>query len=1029
MIQNDMIEVFKALPTPIVVLMAEFPKFTIIEANDAYQSFVGKDLHTLVGKGFFEVSDDMPSERKELWAGLLKKVMEDGGKNQTPALRLLNVPGSRSHGPEGQFVFTHTPIFNEAGDVRLIIGSVEEVAAGVSLQEHKVAFSNEQFLYETQRIARVGGWDADLVRNMITWSDMVKEIYEVEPDYQPEMEFSENFYKPGIHRDHFISAIQEAVAKGTLIDLETVIVTAKGKERWIRITGQAVFTDGICTRIYGAIQDIHDQKMVEEELIESHNKFESLVQTIDGIVWEADAVTFQIRFVSDQIRNILGYDPGQWLNDAEFWKEHIHPEDRERVPAICQRQTLENRTQVLVYRMIRADGAIVWIRDFISVIRENGKAALLRGLMLDITETKRLEDMEHLEKTILERNSSGRSNLVNLLNDYLLGIERIFPQMKSAIFGIKNNRLQKWASPSLPESYTSSIENVEIGELQGSCGSAAYRKERVVVSDIAGDFRWVKYRETALRHGLRACWSHPIVILDGQAVATFAVYYDKIKSPDEEEIKVIDRAAAILTVILENRHIADMASETTMLMTQGQELARFGNWQWDVETNMVTWSDTLYTIYGLSKKSFSPSLAGYLSKVHPDDRERVSNGIRQALELKGDFEFEERIIHSSGEERHLKTWGKTKTDDKGQLVKMIGACLDITDSKKIQKELLASEARLRSLVDSQTIYVIRTDLAGNYTYYNNKFNEEFGWFYGGLNFIGVNCMQIVRQYEKRKVVETVAECLANPGVVCPLEVDHISPGFEQKSAYWHFIALTDQNGFATEIQCIGIDVSERKQAVEALKKSNERYELLNKATDDAVYDWDMIRDHIHWGDGFSRMFGFETDGEQYPLERWAQHVHPADRGAIEEGLLKHLDDPRMTRWTGKYRFLKADDTYSFIEETGYIRRNRAGRAVGMIGVLRDVTERVRYINEIEERNQKLQEIAWMQSHVIRAPLARLMGLIDLIKNYQNTEEESDELLAHVLTSANALDEIIRDISSKAAWVDSPKSHILHQEKD
>jgi hypothetical protein len=72
MIQNDMIEVFKALPTPIVVLMAEFPKFTIIEANDAYQSFVGKDLHTLVGKGFFEVSDDMPSERKELWAGLLK---------------------------------------------------------------------------------------------------------------------------------------------------------------------------------------------------------------------------------------------------------------------------------------------------------------------------------------------------------------------------------------------------------------------------------------------------------------------------------------------------------------------------------------------------------------------------------------------------------------------------------------------------------------------------------------------------------------------------------------------------------------------------------------------------------------------------------------------------------------------------------------------------------------------------------------------------------------------------------------------
>ena len=74
------------------------------------------------------------------------------------------------------------------------------------------------------------------------------------------------------------------------------------------------------------------------------------------------------------------------------------------------------------------------------------------------------------------------------------------------------------------------------------------------------------------------------------------------------------------------------------------------------------------------------------------------------------------------------------------------------------------------------------------------------------------------------------------------------------------------------------------------------------------------------------------------------------------------------------------------------------------------------IGEIEEQNHKLQEIAWMQSHVIRAPLARLMGLIDLIRNYQNSEHEKNELLDHVLTSAYALDEIIRDISSKTAQI-------------
>jgi PAS domain S-box-containing protein len=83
-----------------------------------------------------------------------------------------------------------------------------------------------------------------------------------------------------------------------------------------------------------------------------------------------------------------------------------------------------------------------------------------------------------------------------------------------------------------------------------------------------------------------------------------------------------------------------------------------------------------------------------------------------------------------------------------------------------------------------------------------------------------------------------------------------------------------------------------------------------------------------------------------------------------------------------------------------------------ISIGHDVTERLRYIQEIEEQNQKFQEIAWMQSHVIRAPLARLMSLIDLIKNYQNSEIEKSELLDHILTSAYSLDEIIRDISAK-----------------
>ncbi|WP_439559313.1 PAS domain-containing protein [Dyadobacter sp.] len=117
--------------------------------------------------------------------------------------------------------------------------------------------------------------------------------------------------------------------------------------------------------------------------------------------------------------------------------------------------------------------------------------------------------------------------------------------------------------------------------------------------------------------------------------------------------------------------------------------------------------------------------------------------------------------------------------------------------------------------------------------------------------------------------------------------------------------------------------------------------------------------------------------------------------------------------------LKSEIIYYEKEDQAYIINlslhpvlDAAGQLTHWISIGRDVTEKRRYISEIEERNQKLQQIAWMQSHVIRAPLARLMSLIDLIKNYENSAEEVSELLGHILTSAHSLDDIIRDISSK-----------------
>jgi PAS domain S-box-containing protein len=145
--------------------------------------------------------------------------------------------------------------------------------------------------------------------------------------------------------------------------------------------------------------------------------------------------------------------------------------------------------------------------------------------------------------------------------------------------------------------------------------------------------------------------------------------------------------------------------ESLFLMKQAQELASFGNWFWDISTNTVTWSDSLFNIYGLNKNEFKATFEGYQELLHPDDRKRVSEIIRNALQTKKEVIFEERIIRSNGEMRYLKSWGFVKTDDDGHPIKMIGACLDITETKIVEQSLKESEHALKKLVAQQLHHI------------------------------------------------------------------------------------------------------------------------------------------------------------------------------------------------------------------------------------------------------------------------------------------------------------------------------------
>jgi PAS domain S-box len=685
--------IINASPTPTILLNADHSSFTVIYVNQACEALTCFNEIELVGNDFRKLLGEYPDHKEAFVNSLLLASEKNVSQSLYDIGFELCIPGSAEKRLR-QIDITITPVPDEDNRVVYLILTIADVT---SFSRH------EKFADESKRIARIGTWDIDLVNNTMTWSDITKEIFEVAPDYQPSFASYVSFFQTDQHREKLMEDILAAVEASSVFDVEFQIVSGKGNIRWLRSTGKAEIINGIRTRIYGVTQDITNAKNAEKELTDSRNQYQALVESVVGVVWEADAQTFEFTYISNNITSILGYTQEEWMSDPDFWASHIHEDDRTWAVTYCQTQTQEGQNHIFDYRMVKADGSMMWIKDLVSVVLEDGKPRLLRGVMVDITESKLLANLDNLEKTVLEQIAKKEHDLPGIMDTYMKGIEDLIPHMKCSLMQIANSRMYTLAAPSLPAEYINSIEGLPIGNHVGSCGTAAYRKEKIIVSDIATNELWTDYREIPLKYQLRACWSYPIIDSEDNVLAVFGLYYDGIKTPNDTEQEVIQRSAAILKVILESRLRARLIEEAASLIAQGQELANFGSWQWEIMDNKVQWSDVLYSIYGVDKRNHVPTYEGYLAMLHPDDKERINDTIFDALGSYEDIVFDERIIRPGGEVRYLKSWGRVIRDEKGIPQRMIGACLDVTEAKK-------TESKLREIAWMQS-HVLRAPLA------------------------------------------------------------------------------------------------------------------------------------------------------------------------------------------------------------------------------------------------------------------------------------------------------------------------------
>ena len=716
-------------------------------------------------------------------------------------------------------------------------------------------------------------------------------------------------------------------------------------------------------------QELAERKEAEEKLRQSEQRYRRIVDTASEGIWELDE-HYATTYVNRRMAEMLGYEPQEMV--GRDFSEFLFEDDLASLPAriAARRQGLTERYEQK-YR--HKDGSTVWMQVSATSVRDAERRFLGSFAMLtDITERKRAE--EALRRSNRELRAISNCNQVLLRatdeQSLLQEICRIVCQeagYRVAWVGYAEDDEAKSVRPvALTGAEEGSLANLGITWAdtehgRGPSGTAIRTGRTSCLEDYATDPRGAPWRESALQHGFRSAIALPLKDEHANAFGSLNIYSTQPNAFTSEEIRLLEELAGDLAfgiVTLRSRAARQRAEQEVALLSFALDKGQEAAFLIDDAARFQYVNEAACRLLGYTRAELLGLGIADIDSEFP--LERWSDHWRN-LKAQRSRTFESR--HRTRDGRIFPVEISTNHFEYGGRAYHLALVRDITERKRAEEEVRNTAAQWQATFDAVQDLVLLLDKDFRILRANHAAAQFLGLPFDKI--VGGHCYDLIHG-------------TSTPPAECPLAKMRRSRRHEEvevlarKGGPWLSVSvdpLFDPSGELTQVVHVARDITERKRAEEALRRSEAYLAEGQRLTHTGSWAWSPgTAERNYWSEEMFRIFGFEPKEAPPVLERFLQRIHPDDYDRATKDWEKPLRE--KADLMADYRTVLPDGTVRDIHILGHPVLDDTGELVEYVGTAMDVTERKRVEDELRKHRENLEDMVRHRTEQLAEAKAR-----------------------------------------------------------